>query len=78
MTHAELEAWREFHLVNPIDDHHRIYRPAALMAAAFVSGKDKDNAVQGYLDWLEPKPVIFSDSDKRTLAAFGLKHPRSN
>lgn len=77
MTHAELEAWREFHLVNPIDDHHRIYRPAALQAAAFVSGDHKNEAVQGYLDWLEPQPLIFSDIDKRTLAALGVKPPRS-
>lgn len=77
MTNAEIETWRQFHLVNPIDDHHRIYRPAALIASAFVKSEDRNSAVQGYLEWLEPKPVIYSDADKRTLAAFGLKHPRS-
>lgn len=50
MTEEELDAWRQFHLLYPIDDFHRIHRPAAVIASAF-GGK-----YEAAIDFLQPKP----------------------
>lgn len=77
MTHREFVTWREFHRHFPIDDAHRIYRPAALIAASDPQRKDMNETVKKFADWLQPEPALagFSDADARTFAAFGLKPP---
>lgn len=34
MTEGEFAAWTAFHRHWPLDDHHRLYRPAALISAS--------------------------------------------
>lgn len=72
MTQREYEGWREFHRLFPIDDHHRLYRPAALIARSMAGGD-----IGPKLEWLSPDPSMahLNESDARTLAAFGLKPP---
>lgn len=50
MTESEFEAWIAYHTHFPIDDHHRLYRPAAMVASAF-SGKYEER-----LKALSPDP----------------------
>lgn len=50
MTLAEFNSWVAFDKINPLDDRARIYRPAALITAAF-GGKFEDA-----LSFLSPKP----------------------
>lgn len=50
MTLEEFNGWIEFDRLYPLNDHHRIYRPAALIAAS-MSG-DYDNK----LEFLSPDP----------------------
>lgn len=71
MPASEFESWRAFHQLYPIDDLHRIHRPAALIASA-MSGR-----VDERLKWLQPDHTYegLGDADARTLAAFGLKPP---
>lgn len=55
LTEDELMYWREFHMRYPLDDLHRVYRPAALM----YSGGFNRNAGQAFtqaLDILSPRP----------------------
>lgn len=77
MTHREFVSWREYHHLFPIDDLHRIYRPAALIAASDPDRKDINKTLGDFQAWLQPEPALagFSDADARTLAAFGLKPP---
>jgi len=72
MTQREYESWREFYRLFPFDDHHRLYRPAALVARSMGGGD-----IKSQLDWLSPDPAMahLSESDARTLSAFGLKPP---
>lgn len=71
----ELDAWREFYRLYPFDDYHRFHRPAALVSLSLGGGAD--TALRDRLDWLQPKPMIpdFSQSDTKTLAAFGITPP---
>lgn len=55
LSEEELEFWREYHLRWPIDDMHRIYRPAALIVSA-GAGKGASDAFNRSLDVLAPKP----------------------
>ncbi len=48
----ELEFWRQWNLIYPLDDLHRIYKPAALIASVH-GGKDAYSAA---LDFLSPDP----------------------
>ena len=50
MTEGEFSAWIAFHRLWPLDDHHRIYRPAATVAAA-MSGNFEE-----ILGFLSPQP----------------------
>lgn len=50
MTEAEFEAWVALDKHFPLDDHHRIYRPAAMVAASF-SGQYEER-----LNRLSPDP----------------------
>ena len=50
MTLDEFEAWRVFDGMFPLDDHHRLYRPAAVIAASW--GGD----LAGVLNLLSPDP----------------------
>lgn len=74
MSHAELEGWREYFVLYPFDDTHRYHRPAALVASSMRGDLKK------CLDWLQPEPVAgdWSDADLRTMAAFGVKPPKSD
>lgn len=78
MTQRELMSWREFHKHFPIDDFHRLYRPAALIAASSGERRDINSTIRNLADWLQPDPAMagLSDADARTLAAFGLKPPQ--
>lgn len=73
MPQVEFESWREFYRLFPFDDLHRFHRPAALVASSM--GGDLKNR----LDWLQPEPTSgdWSDADARTMAALGVKPPRS-
>lgn len=55
MTEDEIEYWRNFHLLHPLDDLHRIYRPAALIVSA-GAGKQANEAFSSALELLAPKP----------------------
>lgn len=55
MLDEELQSWRQFHLLYPLDDLHRIYRPAALIFSA-QAGKGAAEAFKSALDMLSPKP----------------------
>jgi len=75
MTQTEYVAWREYHRMFPLDDMHRIYRPAALIAQSMGGGD-----IQPRLDWLAPEPGLDDDdgwsaADKATFKAFGVKPP---
>ncbi len=72
MTQIEFHAWIEFYKLNPFDDLHRYYRPAALLAG--VQGADSSKAIE----WLQPEaaPEGFSEYDLQTFKAFGQKPPR--
>ena len=71
MTAEEFEEWAAYHRQHPLDDLHRIHRPAALIVAA-LGGKYEDN-----LKFLapEPRPPGYSDADLNTLQALGLRAP---
>lgn len=84
MTMPEFLAWWEFHQMWPIDDLHRIHRPAAVIASS-SAGIDPDVP----LAWLErrapagerveldvkkpgPSPeIVYSDADMNTMRALG-------
>ncbi len=84
MTPAELAAWREFYIRWPFDDLHRFHRPAALVAACMGSGQDLQQRVTSLIGFLAPEPKTttvpeqghFSESDLRTMAAFGVVPPK--
>lgn len=73
----ELETWREFYVLYPFDDMHRFHRPAAMVASSHPGMKDIQQAIDGRLKWLQPKPVIadFGDADMRTIQALGGSPP---
>lgn len=72
MTQPEFLAWVEFYKLNPFDDYHRFYRPAALVSHSMSGGSLDD-----LLGWLEKRPEPkLSDADLATLKAFGLKPPK--
>lgn len=76
MTQTEFVAWREFHRMFPLDDFHRLYRPAAMIAQSMAGGD-----LQPRLDWLAPEPMAddesgWSAADKATFKAFGAKPPK--
>ena len=50
MTPAEFSAWIEFDALYPLDDHNRLYKPSALIAAS-MSGKYEER-----LRFLSPDP----------------------
>ena len=50
MTDGEFLAWAAFHRQWPLDDHNRIYRPAAVIAASMGGG------YQEKLDFMSPQP----------------------
>lgn len=59
--------------MQPFDDLHRHYRPAALIARSFAGGD-----VTEMLDWLQPQRDAnsqYSDADLNTFAALGVKRP---
>lgn len=73
MTQNEFNSWLEFYQMQPFDDLHRYYRPAALIARSFSGGD-----VTEMLNWLQPQQTEdsrYSDADMRTFAAFGMKRP---
>lgn len=49
MSEAELRSWAAFHRLYPLDDHNRLYKPAALVAAAMSGGFERN------LEFLSPK-----------------------
>lgn len=66
MPFSEFEAWRVYHHLYPIDDFHRIHRPAAMVAAAF------GGQLHARLKWLQPDAADgMTDADMSTLEAFG-------
>lgn len=73
MSPDEFIAWRIYHELYPFDDHHRIQRPAILLAG--LLGGD----VSKLKDWFDrvPDPTAhLSDADRATLSALGGKPPR--
>ena len=50
MTEGEFQAWIAFHRLWPLDDHHRIYRPAAVVASAM------NGEFESVLNYLSPSP----------------------
>ena len=77
MPEADFQALREFYILDPFDDEHRFHRPAALVAA-YMCGKFEKN-----LAFLRPPPpprvpesAKFSESDMRSMAAFGVPIPK--
>ncbi len=78
MPDDEFEAWLAFHRDSPLDDEHRIYRPAALIAYATAPGAK--GGIEAMLDWLQKRARIstahFSEADLATMKAFGAKPPR--
>ncbi len=65
LTDAELESWREFYNLYPFDDYHRIYRPAALAAAAY------GGELKAKLDWLAPQAQDGNAADLSVMKALG-------
>ena len=55
LTEEEITYWREFHRLYPLDDLHRIYRPAALLYSGGVM-KGQEQAFAAALDVLAPRP----------------------
>lgn len=72
MTLPEFNDWIEFYKLNPFDDRHRYYRPAALIAQKMAGGDITD-----LLDYLDPPlvPEGFSQADLNTFKALGAKPP---
>lgn len=76
MSRVEFESWVAFYELHPFDDLHRYHRPAAMVASSLGGGSITDR-----LAWLAPEPAApdyldpeqYSDADRRTLDAFGLK-----
>lgn len=77
MPEADFQALREFYILEPFDDEHRFHRPAALIAASMGGKFDKQLA---FLRPPPPAPVPdsarFSESDMRSMAAFGVPIPK--
>ena len=77
MSHAEFLRWQDYYNINPFDDMHRHYRPAALIARS-MSGAE----IEPMLEWLQPREVIeaaesgYSEADLNTFKAFGMKPPK--
>lgn len=71
MSQVEFEKWIAFHKSHPLDDEHRIYAPAALLAAVtHRAGKQ----MSYYVDMLMPRD--YNNADASIFQAFGLKPPR--
>ena len=77
MPEADFQALREFYILEPFDDEHRLHRPAALIAASMGGEFEKNLA---FLRPPPPSPVPdsarFSESDMRSMAAFGVPIPK--
>lgn len=77
ITAEEFAAWVAFYRLHPFDDHHRYYRPAALVARSMTGEKLDD-----LLEWLDrpitPPPSRYSAADLETMRAFGMKPPENH
>ena len=71
MPQSEFLKWVDFYKINPFDDMHRYYRPAALLATTM--GGNAKNA----LEWLQPEVYAgdYAQSDINVFKAFGIKPP---
>jgi len=73
MMPSEVESWVAFYNAHPFDDHHRYYRPAALVASA-PFGIDLGEA----LAWLAretPPEKGYSEAELSVFRTFGVTPP---
>jgi len=76
MSSAEFERWADFYKIQPFDDFHVHYRPAALIARCMSGGN-----VSEMLEWLQPKELYnseeseYSEADLKTFQALGITKP---
>jgi len=74
MSHAEFLRWQDYYNINPFDDMHKHYRPAALISRS-MSGGD----ISEMLEWLQPREPDteegYSEADIQTFKALGMSKP---
>jgi len=74
MSSAEFERWADFYKIQPFDDFHVHYRPAALIARCMSGGN-----VSEMLEWLQPREPDteegYSEADIQTFKALGMSKP---
>jgi hypothetical protein len=70
MEQPEFLGWKEFHKLFPLDDLHRIYRPAAAIATCAQGGGD----MKPILELLQPDPIEaqLGDVEKGWMRALGI------
>lgn len=70
MSTPEFLTWIEFHKLYPLDDYHRLFKPAAMLAAVHT----KDGKLQPFIDMLSPDPrnAGLSEADLNSMRAFGV------